>query len=342
MFKKLIIISFIFIMASCSKVETIGLKTHNFNSRPKRIVWIQVAGLTEEHFALAKFTRSAVEEKISFENSSCMGKLWNFNLYELRPDATSGFLSQSFGTKNITGQCSDYENEPLWSYLHRIGFKVSVLENGASDKQSLINSWKCNSEKNVIPKVTSLWKMADSSNEKAKRFHFQEEMEFNDGDILYDRSCKAGICYASLYNNAIEMYKNLLTKTVRSMLIVRDFSLESAIARKDIENVRDRINGLEKLYGFFINEVDKKRDVLLVLTGSGGRNIELPRRGKQWEKFDQKGSFVIYKRNSLMSPVLAEGAGSENFCGLYDESEIFKRFLWSPEEKKIPLDLINL
>ena len=342
MLKNFLTLLLVFIIASCSKVETIGMKTHLYNSRPKRIVWIQVAGLTEELFALSKFTRSVVEDKISFEKSSCMGKAWNFNLYALRPDASSGFLSQSFGTKNITGQCSDYENQPLWSYLHNIGFKVSVLENGVNDKQSLINAWKCDSEKNIIPKTTSLWKMADTSNASAKKFHFQESMEFNDGEILYDRSCKAGICYASLFNNAVEMFKNQQRASVRSMLIIRDFSLEGSIIRKDIENLRDRITSLEKLYGHFLNEVDQRKDTLLVLTGSGGRNIELPRRGKQWERFDQKGSYVIYKRNSLMSPVLSSGPGSENFCGLYDENEVFKRFLWSPDEKRIPLDFINL
>ncbi|WP_372654593.1 hypothetical protein [Halobacteriovorax sp.] len=342
MLKNIIVTLFMLIVASCSKVETIGLKTHHFNSKPKRIIWIQVAGLTEEHFALSKFTRSVVEEKTSFEKSACMGKMWNFNLYELRPNSTEGFLSQSFGTKNISGQCSDYENQPLWEYFHNIGFKVSALENGVSDKQSLVNAWKCKSEKNKISEKMSLWKMTDTSNESAKRFHFQEKMDFIDGEVLYDRSCKAGICYATLYNNAVEMHKNLMKSSIRSMLIVRDFSLENSIQRKDIENLRERVGSIEKLYGYFLNEASKNRETLVVLTGSGGRNIELPRRGKQWESFDQKGSYVLYKRNSLMSPVLSDGAGAENFCGLFDESEIFKRFLWSPEEQKIPLDYIKL
>ncbi|WP_417337316.1 hypothetical protein [Halobacteriovorax marinus] len=342
MFKNINILSLIFLLASCSKVETIGLKTHSFNSKPKRIIWIQAAGVTEEHFALSKFTRSVVEEKTSFEKSLCMGKIWNFNLYQLRPDSKSGFLAQSFGTKNITGQCSDYENKPMWSYFKSIGFKVSALENGVNDKQSLLNAWKCKSTRNEIPKSMSLWKMTDTSNQSAKRFHFQEEMNFTDGEVLYDRSCRAGICYASLYNNAVEISKNLQKSSVRSLLIIRDFSIENAIVRKDVEGLRDRVNSLEKLYNYFLAEANNSNDTLVVLTGSGGRNIELPRRGKQWERFDQKGSYVLYKRNSLMSPVLADGAGAENFCGLYEESDIFKRFLWSPEEKKVPLDLINL
>ncbi len=342
MFKNITAISLILIFASCSKVDTIGLKTHHFNSKPKRIVWIQVAGLTEELFALSKFTRSVVEEKTSFEKSTCMGKMWNYNFYQLRPDATSGFLAQSFGTKNISGQCKDYENQPVWEYFHNIGFKISALENGVSDKQSLINAWKCKSDNNNISKKMSLWKMTDTSNESAKRFHFQEKMDFVDGEVLYDRSCKAGICYASLYNNSIEMYKALQKNSIRSMLIIRDFSLENSIQRKDIETLRERIGSIEKLYGYFLNESSKNRETLVVLTGSGGRNIELPRRGKQWERFDQKGSYVLYKRNSLMSPVLSSGAGAENFCGLFDENEVFKRFLWSPEDQKIPLDYINL
>jgi len=31
---------------------------------------------------------------------------------------------------------------------------------------------------------------------------------------------------------------------------------------------------------------------------------------------------------------LASGAGAENFCGIYEESEILKRIIWRPENRK--------
>jgi hypothetical protein len=42
-----------------------------------------------------------------------------------------------------------------------------------------------------------------------------------------------------------------------------------------------------------------------------------------------------------MSPVLAVGAMSENFCGIFDESEMLKRVIYKPEEKVFNAELIN-
>ncbi|WP_127717726.1 hypothetical protein [Halobacteriovorax sp. HLS] len=327
---------------SCSKVETINIKKHSFSEDPNRIVWLQIAGLTEEILAIQRFSRPALELGGPFEESSCMGKMWNYNLYTLRPDATRGFLSQIFGTKNIVGNCSDYENSPMWTSFKNIGFQIGVLESGVKDEDSLLNSWKCNSDKTQIDKSISLWKMSDSSNKDAKRFHFQEDLPHGDGEVFYDKSCRAGICYASLENNAKAIFNKFKNKTVRSMLVVRDFSLQETILRKDVESLREKLSEIERLYAFFLSEQAKDPRLLVVVTGSGSRNIELPRSGKQWEQFDKQGKFLLYKRNSLMSPSFAKGPRAENFCGIYEESSVFERFLWSPEERKSPLSIIGL
>ena len=330
------------LLSSCSKVDTINLQKHKFSSNPVRIVWIQIAGLSEELLAIQRFSRPAVEIGGPFEESTCMGKMWNYNLYSLRPDASSGFLSQIFGVKNINKTCSDYENVPMWEHFKKIGFQVGILENAVSDKDSLVNSWKCSSEKTHIDKNATLWRMSDTSNSKASRFHFQEQLEFGDGKVYYDKSCKAGICYANLKNNATAIYKKFKKQTVRSLFVIRDFSLKNTIMRRDVESLRSKLSEIERLYSFFLNEQKKDSKLLVVVSGSGTRNIELPKTGKQWESFDSKGKFLLYKRNSLMSPVFAKGPHSENFCGIYEESDVFRRFLWSPSERKTPLDMLGL
>jgi len=339
--KKFLNFCILLLFASCSKVETINLKKHKYNKNPQRIVWIQVAGLSEEHLALERFSRPSMEVGSAFEESHCFGKMWNFNLYDLRPDASRGFLSQIFGTKNITDQCRDFENVPMWSSFKNIGYRVGVLESGAKDDQSLVKAWKCSDKNTHLDKITTLWKMSDTSNQDAKRFHFQENIPFDEGSIYYDKSCKGGICYASLFNNAAKIFKSTKASTIKSILVIRDFNLEEAIVRKDIETLRNQLREVEKTYNFFMAEAKKDPNLLVVLSGSGTRNIELPRAGKQWEEFDKKGRFVLYKRNSLMSPVFARGPRSENFCGIYEESNIFKRFLWSPKDRNSPFEIFN-
>jgi hypothetical protein len=65
--------------------------------------------------------------------------------------------------------------------------------------------------------------------------------------------------------------------------------------------------------------------------------IEFPKAGRSWEMIEKRGLNVNYKRSQLLAPVFAHGPGAENFCGVYEESEIFKRFLWNPEKNILDL-----
>ena len=89
---------------------------------------------------------------------------------------------------------------------------------------------------------------------------------------------------------------------------------------------------LEELYFYFNTKF--KRDPLILVTSSAVRNIELPYAGRDWKSFEKKGKKVLYQRNSLMSYAMASGAGAENFCGIFEESEILKRIIWRPENRK--------
>ena len=90
----------------------------------------------------------------------------------------------------------------------------------------------------------------------------------------------------------------------------------------------------------YVNSLNRK-DVLVVITGAESLNIEFPKEGKEWADFERMGKNVIYKNSSLMAPVLATGPMSENFCGLFDESEMLKRILYRPERKQFDWDILN-
>jgi hypothetical protein len=85
-------------LIGCSQVASLNLKKHQFGIQPTRIIWFQVAGLEEEQIAMLRF-QDAGSRKTSFESSTCVGKTWNYNLYDLRTSSSSTFLSQITGKK---------------------------------------------------------------------------------------------------------------------------------------------------------------------------------------------------------------------------------------------------
>ena len=88
------------------------------------------------------------------------------------------------------------------------------------------------------------------------------------------------------------------------------------------------------LYSFFLSEMKDDKEMLVILSGSGPLNLEFPESGKKWFQFEKSGKNVVFRRESLMSPIIATGASSENFCGIYHEAGIFKRLLLAMGFKK--------
>lgn len=102
------------LLVGCAQVTSLNLQKHQFGKLPVKIVWLQVAGLSEEHLAMLKYSYPTVDVKTSFEKSLCVGKAWSYNLYDIRPEPADGFLSQMTGKKNVKGTCEDYELRPIW------------------------------------------------------------------------------------------------------------------------------------------------------------------------------------------------------------------------------------
>ena len=74
--------------------------------------------------------------------------------------------------------------------------------------------------------------------------------------------------------------------------------------------------------------------MLIIFSGSGSKNFEFPGPGRSWFDYEKSGKNIIYKKDSLMSPIIATGASSENFCGIYHEAGVFKRLLLAMGFKK--------
>ena len=309
----------------CMNVKTINLRKHNFNERPQHIIWFMIPGLHEEHLGLLKTNPSPLYKKNHLESGLCFGKLWNFNLFELRPHSSLGHLSQATGTKNVSNFCNGLKQGPVWSVFSKIGHKSVILESAISRKYSfeLSQSQECN-HGSFLSK-TSLIRMHQG---EGKEFHYQREIIFNEGDIFYDKSCQKDICFASFSENAKAIWKKMQTYE-NVFFVLRIGNYGNAIENKKIFSAKKILAEIDELIGYFLKETNSQS--LVIVSSSGAKNFEFPKKGRSWGKFQNRGKNVIYKRTSLMSPIWASGSGAENFCGIYDESDVFNRILWRPK-----------
>lgn len=346
MIKRSLIFLVTLAVVGCARVTTLNLEKHEYSKRPNHIIWFQIAGFSEEHIPLLRFNVPEASYHTSFEKMDCLGKMWNYNLYELRPDSTKSFLSQLNGSKNMKGQCEDYAPRPAWSYLSELGYASSIFENGASEEQSLERALKC-SEKDVL-KTAELrfYRMGPgliSGGTKKRMFHYQDSTsalrETMKEGIYYDKSCQNGICYSSLSNNFKTFWGQISKTQSQTFFLVRDFNFINGLKKKDISYAKESLQEIERIIAWI--NAQKREDVLVLITGAESLNIEFPKEGKEWEEFERSGKNVLYRNSSLMSPVIASGPMSENFCGMFDESEMLKRLMFRPAKKKFGWDILN-
>lgn len=324
---------YLILFISCAKIETLGLQEHQFNAKLSRIVWLQVPGLLEEHLAMIRFHHSLEGGRTSIENSTCLGKIWNYNNSELRPSAEKGFMSQLIGTKNVQDICQNFDRGVLWNIIPGKNVRTVVLERATAENESLAASLNCENGAK-LSKNTTFLTMGKAPKEGANFFHFQEPLKFEGGKRYYDKSCQKGNCYSGPLVNSKALWPGTNKNFDFLLIIIRDFSFINALNAKKITDAREILMEIERTYRYFSAQAGERDDTLLLLSTSSGRNLELPLSGKEWQDFERLGKNVIFKRASLMSPVFALGAHSENFCGIYEEHDIFKRILWSTEEKK--------
>lgn len=347
MTKKILSLLAILALTGCARVKTLNLEKHDYSERPQHIVWFQIAGFSEEHIPLLRFNVPEVSYRTSMERVDCLGKMWSFNLYELRPDAHKSFLSQLNGSKNITGQCIDYESRPAWDLMAEMGYSPSLFENGTTADQSLESALKCTPNTVLDLAKVRFYRMGPEASLdpsiKPKFFHYQDTVEglkenINPG-LYYDKSCQKNICYSSLSNNFKALWTQVTKSQSKSFFLLREFNFIKALKKKDIGYAKETLQEIERAISWIKSQ--KRDDTLVLITGAESLNIEFPKEGKEWAEFEKSGKNVIYKNSSLMSPVLAAGPMAENFCGLFDESEMMKRVIHRPEQKQFSWDLLN-
>lgn len=327
------------LITGCAQVTSLNLKKHEFGLLPTKIIWFQVAGLEEEQLAMLRFHESG-NRKTSFEENICVGKTWNYDLYDIRTPAQASFLSQMTGKKNIKMNCEDAALRPIWSYLSSHGYNTGIFETGTPDSDGILRMKECGEKgEKFLSSLTIYLRKLPSP--EAKTFHYSEEIPMKENEIYYDRSCTKSECFSSISEDFKAIYQRLRRYSQKNVLIVRDFSYLNALEKKDFKLARKILSDLEIAYAEALSYSRASNDFLILLTTGDSRFVDMPNQGKSWYEFEKTGVGAQVKRSKLTNLVLASGARAENFCGMYDNSKIFERILSGPKQQGLELKIIN-
>lgn len=338
--KSLLLYFLILILGSCAQVTSLNLRKHQFGQLPTKIIWIQVAGFNEEHIALLKYSYPSSDSKTYFENFLCMGKAWEYNLFDLRPSYQASFISQLTGKKNVRGTCEDYNIRPIWSYMIPNGYSTGVFEGEMPLQDSLIQANNCN-ENNFLNN-TIVWKMNSASKiNDANLFHLSEKTNFKTSSVYYDRSCSTGECFSTFARNVEAIYNNHFKNKENHLFIIRNTKFQKAILDKNIAKAKEELGQINQIVSFFQKVADKRTDLLVLLTSASPLGVEFPRSGREWENFEASKKYDLHKQTKLIGTVMASGARSENFCGMYEQSEIMSRIFSGAKQQGLELAIIN-
>jgi hypothetical protein len=330
---------FLFFLASCAQVTTLNMKKHQFGVLPTKIIWFQIAGLEEEHLAMLRFPDSG-DKRTSFEDNICIGKTWAYNLYELRTAPQVGFLSELTGKKNVKNNCEDAQLRPIWNYLSSKGYNTGILEAGATKEQSIISLNQCGENGLVFLSSLYLWLKRQPAS-GADTYSSAEPISLKPNQLLFDRSCGTNVCTSSIRDDFRAIYSRFSKSSHKNLFIVRDFSYLAALEKKDFARAKEILADIEKAYEFANKYTEAGSDHLVLLTTASSRYIDLPNQGKDWYEFDKTNKNAEVKKSKLTNLVIANGMRSENFCGMYEDYQIFERILSGPKQQGHELMIIN-
>jgi hypothetical protein len=126
----------------------------------------------------------------------------------------------------------------------------------------------------------------------------------------------------------------------KHLMIIRDFSYLRALENKDWNKAREILADIERTYGEALKLTDSS-DYLVLLTTGDSRFVDMPDQGKGWYEFEKLNKNASVKRTKLTNLVLASGSRAENFCGMYEDSQVFERILSGPKQQGLELKIIN-
>ncbi len=316
----------------CAKVNTLNFKEHRFNKVPKKIIWIQIPGLDIEHIALEKFQYNDMKKTHVLEESSCVGLMWNYNIYDLRPGPANGLLSQVSGHQNIKGTCEDFDQRPVWNYLTQYDFKSIVLERSAAFTMS--KALSCQSKK--FFEKTSLFWMGSQSRKMEERFHFEKKITARPGVLQGDQTCKSKACLSSLKDNFSAIQASLLKDSSRFIFVIRDLSYWEAMQNKNLKQAKEVLFELSQLLKKIRSEFASS-ETSIIVSSTAANVFEFPKQGDTWLKLNRSAKNFTFKSSKLLSPVWSYGALSENFCGIFNESDLLSRMLKVNTKKKLTI-----
>ncbi|MCY4644331.1 MAG: hypothetical protein OXB88_06890 [Bacteriovoracales bacterium] len=205
------------------------------------------------------------------------------------------------------------------------------MEKISRPKASLIHSTEC--KKESFLKDVVLWRMWPKKGHHF--FHAQESGFFEEGKTYYDKSCQKKGCFNSLLINIRAIMEGHFKGKQKFAFIIRDDTLARYLVRKKMNKIKSYLLEIEKMFEYFVNLEKEHSDMLVLLTTSEPRPLELPTRGRQWRDFVRGKDRLIYRKSSVLSPVWALGAGAENYCGLYEEAEVLNRTLNNFTKKRL-------
>ncbi|MCT4643268.1 MAG: hypothetical protein N4A33_13335 [Bacteriovoracaceae bacterium] len=336
--KRSLLLSVLIFIASCAQVTSLNMQRHEFGLQPNKIIWLQIAGFTEEHLALLKYDYETTQNTSYFEKFTCYGKAWDYNLYKLRPSSYEGFFSQITGKKNIRSSCDDFSQKPFWSYFEKQSFSTGVFETQMTKAQSIYRP-QCKQNKEFL-KTATVWKMQKSSNDK-DFFHAETKQFYEEDKVYYDKSCYTGECFTQLDKNIASVHSMYKSGKNRYNFIVRDFSFKKAIESNNFTKAKDILSKLNKLVFYFQDYVQTNRDTLFLVTSAATKDISFPKQGKQWKEYKKKSKYIRSQNGNLISTVMAYGARAENFCGMYDNGDIVSRIFAGPKQQGLEMKFVN-
>lgn len=324
---------------SCAQVTSLNLRKHQFGKIPTKIIWIQFPGFDPEHVALLKYSYPTRDRMTAFEESLCSGTIWDYSLYQIRPNSTLGTLAQLTGKKNVKGECSDYKNVPIWKYVGNKNYKVGIFEGELSKEQSLLNAKGCKEGENYLDEV-AFWSMSQGP-AGAKSFHVDDKKKYDAADVYYDRSCSKGNCYTTFSKNVQEMFENYTKNSKNYLFVVRNFKYQNLIKKNDILKAKIELEEVNATLKYFQNLASKSSDMLVILSGAEAINIDFPLAGKEWKVYEEKARYIKSINSKLVSPIYASGARAENFCGVYEQGQVLSRIFSGAKQQGLEFSIIN-
>lgn len=332
--KWLILLSLI----GCAQVTSLNLKKHQFGVLPSKIIWFQVAGFEEEQIAFLRFQQNG-EKRSSFEQNLCVGQTWAYNLYNVRNSAENTFLSQITGKKNIKESCEDASLRPIWNYIYSNGYESAILESGATSQQSLTHYNQCG-EKGLVFLSSLYLYLRNEPVSGAQTFHYSDDVPLTPNQFYYDRTCGPNSCGSTITEDFKAIYTKFSKVSNKHLMVIRDFSYLKALQKKDLHKAREILADLELAFAEAL-KLTESNDYLVLLTTGESKYVDMPDQGKSWYQFDKDAKNVNVSRTKLTNLVLASGSRAENFCGMYEDSNVFERILSGPKQQGLELKIIN-